>query len=105
MRCSRFKSTGLPRDPEASGAGGESKSGVALEESAIVLVRDTGLEFLSECPYDLFCEFDLDLTLSGQRVQGKAIVVGCKGVGRGCWRVAVLVEMPHKDRENLSLAA
>lgn len=79
---------------------------LAIPEQSILLLRDSGLEFVSPAPYALFSEFDLDLEGgSGQRLRAAAVVVGCHRLVEGQWRISLLFSGSSKDRENLSLAA
>jgi hypothetical protein len=83
----------------------EKGSPLALPKTSILLLRESGVEFASPKPYELFCEFDLELEVAKERVQTSAVVVGCHRQPEGLWRISLLFERPLKDRENLSLAA
>lgn len=76
-----------------------------LSPKAVVLVRDTGVEFLCSQPVALFTEFELHLRVDRESFRTSAVVVGCQSIGPATWRVSLLFASDAAGHENLSLAA
>ena len=76
-----------------------------LPPESVVVVRSTGVEFLSSQPLDLFQRLELRLCLSGTDYRAGALVVSCRACSPMVWRIALLFSSPADGIENLSLAA
>lgn len=72
---------------------------------SVVLVRPTGVEFLSARPLELFRQLELHLRMSGADYRAAAVVVSCQACSPKVWRVALLFSSGPEGSENLSLAA
>jgi hypothetical protein len=99
MRCPHRRSVGRKEESSAD------IPSLTVSADSILLVRETGLEFVSDNPYKLFCEFDLDLEIGGKRFEGLALVVSCRELRATRWRISLLFQTKAFPRENLSLAA
>jgi len=99
MRCPHRRCVGRKEESPAD------IPSLTVSPDSILLVRETGVEFVSHNPYKLFCEFELDLEVRGERFEGIALVVSCRKRGANRWCIALLFQTKRFPRENLSLAA